>query len=48
MTKQNEEQMPIGSAEDVEYSEELADRDDEVARQRAEAADRRAVADERE
>ncbi|TVY00514.1 YfhD family protein [Cohnella terricola] len=48
MAKHNEEQLPIGSAEDVEYSEELADRDDQVAQQRAEAADRRAVADERE
>ncbi|QMV40449.1 YfhD family protein [Cohnella cholangitidis] len=37
-----QEQLPIASAEDVEFSEELADRDDKEAQERAEAADRRA------
>jgi len=34
--------LPIGKAEDVEFSEELADADDREASARAEAADRRA------
>lgn len=33
--------VPIGSAEDVEFSAELADEDDIEAKQRAEAASRR-------
>ncbi|XID95396.1 YfhD family protein [Paenibacillaceae bacterium WGS1546] len=42
------EQLPVASAEDVEYSEELADRDDKKAAARAEAADRRAGEEETE
>jgi len=38
--------LPIGSAEDVEYSEELADRDDKEAAERAEAAERRVAGEE--
>ena len=34
--------LPIGKAEDVELSQELADADDKEAAARAEAADRRA------
>ncbi|WP_245948281.1 YfhD family protein [Paenibacillus sambharensis] len=34
--------LPVAKAEDVEYSEELADMNDREARARAEAADRRA------
>ncbi|MFC4599329.1 YfhD family protein [Cohnella hongkongensis] len=35
--------LPVERSEDVEYSEELADRDDQEALERAEAADRRAL-----
>ncbi|WP_276356009.1 YfhD family protein [Cohnella caldifontis] len=35
--------LPMASAEDVEFSEALADEDDLEARQRAEEADRRAA-----
>ncbi|WP_211246693.1 YfhD family protein [Cohnella pontilimi] len=38
------DQLPMGSAEDVEYSEELADHEDIEAQQRAAEADRRAAA----
>nr|WP_255807586.1 YfhD family protein [Cohnella mopanensis] len=38
----NQEQLPIASAEDVEFSEELADQDDKEAQERARAADLRA------
>jgi len=34
--------LPIGKAEDVEFSQELADAEDKEAAARAEAADRRA------
>ncbi len=37
------ERLPVARAEDVEFSEESADREDKTARERAEAADRRAV-----
>ncbi|HUC93214.1 MAG TPA: YfhD family protein [Paenibacillus sp.] len=37
--------LPIGTNEDVEFSEELADEDDREARRRAEAADCRAGLD---
>ncbi len=37
--------LPVAREEDVEYSEELADRDDREAVERAEAADRRAAGD---
>ena len=37
------ERLPVAKAEDVEYSEELADGDDKKAQERAEAADRRAA-----
>ncbi|WP_123043550.1 YfhD family protein [Cohnella candidum] len=36
-----EEDLPTASAEDVEFSEELADEDDREAQQRAAEADRR-------
>jgi len=39
--------LPIASAEDVEFSEELADEEDKEAMERAEAADRRATGEER-
>ncbi|GGG10820.1 YfhD family protein [Paenibacillus abyssi] len=35
-------ELPIAKNEDVEYSEELADRDDRIAQERASAADERA------
>ena len=35
--------LPIASAEDVEYSEELADHEDEEAQMRARQADRRSA-----
>ncbi|MBN2983289.1 MULTISPECIES: YfhD family protein [Cohnella] len=35
--------LPVASAEDVEFSQELADEDDLEAQQRAEEADRRAA-----
>jgi hypothetical protein len=38
--------LPIGSEEDVEFSEELADHEDIEAQQRAAEADRRAAANE--
>ena len=38
----NPQALPTTSAEDVEFSEELADEDDLEARQRAAEADRRA------
>jgi hypothetical protein len=38
------DELPLGSAEDVEYAAELADEDDVEARQRAEEADSRAAA----
>ncbi|MBW5444918.1 YfhD family protein [Cohnella sp. CFH 77786] len=38
------ESLPTASAEDVEFSEELADQDDREAQQRAAEADRRAAA----
>jgi hypothetical protein len=40
--------LPVGSAEDVEFADELADEDDKEAQQRAAEADRRATASERE
>ncbi|MCD9023014.1 YfhD family protein [Cohnella sp. NL03-T5] len=40
--------MPIGSAEDVEFADELADEDDKEALQRAEAAEQRVGASEGE
>jgi|GEM_PF-1006930 len=42
MEKVNFGNLPVGKAEDVEYSEELADAEDLKAAQRAAAADRRA------
>jgi hypothetical protein len=33
--------IPIGSAEDIEYADELADEEDKEAQQRADAADER-------
>ncbi|MFC5405138.1 YfhD family protein [Cohnella soli] len=45
LNKQNEqEQLPTASAEDVEFSEELADSNDKTAAARAAEADRRAEA----
>ncbi|UJF35054.1 YfhD family protein [Paenibacillus hexagrammi] len=43
MTKQNEQnnQLPVAKNEDVEFSSEIADRDDMEAVQRAHAADAR-------
>jgi len=41
-------QLPVAKSEDVEFSEELADRDDREARNRAEAADRRAAGEQGE
>ncbi len=41
-------QLPIGSAEDVEFADELADGDDKEAQERAAAADRRATSNEGE
>ncbi len=40
---ENSQSLPTASAEDVEFSEELADKDDLEAQQRAAEADRRAV-----
>lgn len=37
----NSRHLPVGGAEDVEYSEELADAADRKAQQRAAEADRR-------
>jgi hypothetical protein len=37
----HQNELPVDSAEDVEFSEELADRDDKEAQERAAAADRR-------
>jgi len=42
MEKVNFGNLPIGKAEDVEYSEELADADDKEASKRAAEADARA------
>ncbi|WP_372662844.1 YfhD family protein [Cohnella sp.] len=36
--------LPIASAEDIEFSDELADEEDQEAQQRAAAADERATA----
>ncbi|WP_256760171.1 YfhD family protein [Cohnella sp. WQ 127256] len=41
-------QLPTASVEDVEFADEVADSDDKEAQKRAEAADRRATADEGE
>jgi len=43
-----QKQLPIGSAEDVEFADELADCDDKKAQRRAEAAEQRATASEGE
>jgi len=40
--------LPVASAEDVEFSNEVADGDDKQAQKRAKAADRRATANEGE
>ncbi|MFC4778547.1 YfhD family protein [Paenibacillus sp. GCM10023252] len=42
LEKQNFAELPIAKNEDVEFSEELADRDDQTANERAKAADARA------
>ncbi|MFC5467084.1 YfhD family protein [Cohnella suwonensis] len=44
LNKQQEE-LPTASAEDVEFSEEMADSDDREAAERAAQADRRAEGD---
>lgn len=41
---QNDEQLPTARAEDVEFSNELADENDREAQRRADEADRRAAA----
>ena len=43
MSKKQNKNIRIAKAEDVEYSEELADQNDIEARERAEKADRRAL-----
>lgn len=42
MEKVNFAELPLGKAEDVEFSEELADEADRTAQQRAKEADKRA------
>ncbi|BBI34753.1 YfhD family protein [Cohnella abietis] len=44
----NHKKLPVASAEDVEFAEELADEEDKEAQQRAEAADQRATVSEGE
>jgi hypothetical protein len=46
-SKQNTK-IPVGSAEDVEFADELADEDDQEAQQRAAEADRRVTGSEGE
>jgi hypothetical protein len=45
---QYEDQIPFASEEDIEFSEELADEEDQEAQQRAEEANRRVLSNERE